>query len=156
MKVPSQLSRRKFVSGLMIGFYILAILPSVTAQGTLTLSVSRNVGMAFGNYISGTFALTGSGPDSIQNLTVYFNGEEVHFVEGNTISWQFNTGNYPGGPTNITLVGIDDLGEMYTASTRFVFISGSLTTLIVIFIIVLVAILVLIKYGGKLLHLRTK
>ncbi len=107
--------------------------------------------MAFGNYISGTFTLTGSGPDAVQNLTVFFNGDEVHFVNGNSVSWQFNTGNYPSGATNITLVGADDLGELYTANARFVFISGSLSTIITIGIIALISVLAIAKYGSRFL-----
>ena len=129
---------------------------AVMGQGTLSLSVNRNVGIRFGNYLSGTFTLSGSGPENVQNLTVYFNGDEVHFVDGNTISWQFITGNYPGGATNITLVGIDDVGELYTASARFVFISGSISTMITIAILVLVIVLILVKYGSRFLRLRKK
>ncbi len=69
----------------------------VAGQGSLTLVLDRNVGMALGSIIQGTFTLRGSGPESVQNLTVYFNGDEVHFVTGNSIAWQFNTADYPGG-----------------------------------------------------------
>lgn len=129
---------------------------SVAAQDTLTFSVNRNVGIGFGSLISGTFTLHGSGPDTIQNLTVYFNDVEVHFVTGNTISWQFNTGNYEGGATNITLIGITDTGAPYITTHSVVFIGESLNNLIYIGIIVLVSVLLLAKYGSRLLSLRKK
>ncbi len=153
----SQLTTPRLASGLIIGLCLLSLIPlGATAQGTLTLSVNRNVGMAFGNYISGTFTLSGSGPDSIQNLTVYFNNDEVHFVDGNTVRWQFNTGNYPGGATNITLVGVDDVGQVSTTTARFVFISNSISTVLTIGILALASVLILVKYGSRLLQSKTK
>jgi hypothetical protein len=55
------------------------------------MSINRNVGIGLGGLIQGTFTLHGSGPEIVQNLTVYFNGNQVHFVTGNTITWQFDT-----------------------------------------------------------------
>jgi hypothetical protein len=66
------------------------------------MSINRNVGIGLGGLIQGTFTLHGSGPEIVQNLTVYFNGNQVHFVTGNTITWQFDTANYASGSTNIT------------------------------------------------------
>ena len=129
---------------------------NVTGQDTLTFSINRNVGMAFGNYISGTYTLHGSGPTSIQNLTVYFNGEQVHFVTGNTIAWQFNTANYEGGATNVTLIGITDTGTSYDSTQTVVFIGESINTIITIVIITLVAVLLLAKYGPRIMRLRNK
>lgn len=129
---------------------------NVSGQDTLTFSINRNVGMAFGNYISGTYTLQGSGPTSIQNLTVYFNGEQVHFVTGNTISWLFDTANYEGGATNVTLVGITDTGILYDSTQTVVFIGGEISNIITIGIIALVVVLILAKYGPRLMHLRNK
>ena len=129
---------------------------NVAGQDTLTFSVNRNIGMGFFSYISGTFTLHGSGPDTIQNLTVYFNDLEVHFVDGNTISWQFNTGNYEAGATNITLMGVDNVGDVHYASQQVVFIGEALNTLITIGILTLVSILVIVKYGPRIMKLRNK
>ena len=129
---------------------------NVTGQDTLTFSINRNVGMAFGNYISGTYTLHGSGPTSIQNLTVYFNDEQVHFVTGNTISWLFDTANYEGGATNVTLVGVTDTGTSYDSTQTVVFIGGEINTIITISIIALVVVLVLAKYGPRLMRMRNK
>lgn len=156
----NQLNQRKTLRIICILFVSLALVSSlsmnVTGQDTLTFSINRNVGMAFGNYISGTYTLHGSGPTSIQNLTVYFNGEEVHFVTGNTISWLFDTANYEGGATNVTLVGITDTGTLYDSTQTVVFMGGEVNTLITIGIISLVVILLLAKYGSRLMRLRNK
>ncbi len=122
----------------------------VASQESLSMSIHRNVGMAFGNYIQGTFTLTGSGPETVENLTVYFNGEQVHFVIGNTINWVFNTGDYAQGSTNITLYGIDESGTTYALSQQWNFIGAEVGGIITIVIIVLVVVLVLAKYGPRL------
>lgn len=127
-----------------------------TAQESLTLSLDRNVGMHLGSLVQGTFTLRGSGPEAVQNLTVYFNGDEVHFVTGNTIAWQFDTADYPGGSTNITLFGVDDVGSTYYATRQVTFIGGVVSNAITIGVIALVAVLILAKYGSRLTAMRKK
>lgn len=129
---------------------------NAAGQGTLTLTLDRNIGMALGSLIQGTFTLRGSGPEDVQNLTVFFNGEEVHFVTGNTIAWQFNTGNYPGGSTNITLFGVDDVGGTYVASRQVTFLGGAVGNAVTIIIITLVVVIVLAKYGPRIAGMRKK
>ena len=126
----------------------------VAGQESLTLSLDRNVGMALGSIIQGTFTLRGSGPETVQNLTVYFNGDEVHFVTENSIAWQFNTADYPGGSTNITLFGVDDAGATYYAIRQVTFIGGAISNAITIGVIALVAVVILAKYGSRLMGLR--
>jgi hypothetical protein len=142
---------------LLIRISLVVFMPAnVLAQDTLSISLNRSFGMAFGSYISGSFVLQGSGPDSIQNLTVYFNGDEVYFATGNNISRQFNTTDYPGGSTNITLMGIDDLEGVYYTSVLVVFIAEGISTVITGAIIVLVAVLVAAKYLPRLIRTRSK
>jgi len=135
---------------LVVGF--VSIFPmSVVGQGSLSLSIDRNVGMAFGGFIQGSYTLRGSGPEEIQNLTVYFNGDEVHFVTGNSIAWLFNTDDYPEGFTNITLLGVDVVGISYYASSQVTFIGGIVSNVITIGIIALVVVLIFAKYGPRLM-----
>ena len=146
-------ARRQYVKQLgviLLVVGIISVMPmNAAGQGSLTLNINRNIGMAFGPLIQGTFTLSGSGPENIQNLTVYFNGDEVHFVTGNTISWQFNTGDYPSGATNITLLGIDDVGARYVATKQLTFLGGVVSSIFTVVIISLVVILVLAKYGPR-------
>ena len=146
--------KHRYVSILLLVGLISCLPIQVAGQGSLTLVLDRNVGMALGSIIQGTFTLRGSGPESVQNLTVYFNGDEVHFVTGNSIAWQFNTADYPGGSTNITLFGVDDVGARYYATSQVTFIGGVVSTVITIGVIALVAVVVLVKYGSRLLGLR--
>jgi len=122
----------------------------VIAQNNLTLTLTRNFGLGFGPIVQGIFTIHGNGPEEVQNITLYFNGEQVHFVVGNTVAWQFNTDDYPSGSTNITLVGIDDVGETYTASTSVMFLSAGMGTAIFGIVIVIVVVLVIAKYGPML------
>lgn len=147
----------RIVCILFVTVGLVSALPmNVMGQDTLSFSLDRNVGMGFGSYISGTFSLHGTGPDTIQNITVYFNEVEVHFVTGNTFSWQFNTGNYEGGATNITLIGIDESGTPHFASQMVVFMAETLNNIIYIGIFALVGVLCLAKYGPRLMDLRKK
>ena len=143
--------------GILLLVGLISCLPmQVTAQEPLTLSLDRNIGMALGPLIQGTFTLRGSGPEAVQNLTVYFNGDEVHFVAGNTIAWQFNTADYPSGATNITLFGVDDVGVSYTASRQVTFLGGAASNIFTIAVISLVVIAVLCKYGSRIGDMRKK
>jgi hypothetical protein len=112
--------------------------------------------MALGSMIQGTFTLHGSGPTNIQNLSVYFNDDQVHFVTGNTITWQFDTANYASGATNITLFGVDDVGGIYSTSQEVVFVGGLASTLLTGGIIAIVVVAVLAKYGPRLIAMRKK
>ncbi|MFX0045372.1 MAG: hypothetical protein ACFE8Z_05965 [Candidatus Hermodarchaeota archaeon] len=151
-------------SWLLVGFLgvmlVMSLNPAMhmhaAAQNTLSLSLGRNIGIGLGGFIQGTFTIRGSGPAQVQNLTVYFNGEQVHFVTGSTINWQFDTANYPSGATNITLFGLDDAGVAYLADTQVFFIGGMMSTLLTVGIIALVAVLVIIRYGPMLRGKRKK
>jgi len=153
-----QMSTRNRTSWLVVGFLGVmlvmslnpAMLTHVAAQNTLSLSLDRNIGIGIGGFIQGTFTLRGGGPAEVQNLTVYFNGEQVHFVTGNTINWQFDKANYPSGNTNITLLGLDDAGGTYLADAQVFFIGGLMSTLITVGIIALVAVLIVVRYGPML------
>ncbi|MFX1416697.1 MAG: hypothetical protein ACFFC0_07780 [Promethearchaeota archaeon] len=152
------MSARNRINWLVVGFLGIMLVMSlnpvmyahVAAQNTLSLSLDRNIGIGLGGFIQGTFTLRGGGPAEVQNLTVYFSGEQVHFVTGNTVNWQFDTANYPSGATNITLFGLDDAGVTYLADTQVFFIGGAMSTLITLGIFALVAVLIVVKYGPML------
>jgi hypothetical protein len=132
----------------MVSVVLFTGLPMLASgQGSLNLSLTRNLGIGFGNIIQGTFTLHGSGPVVVQNLTVYFNGEQVHFVTGNTIGWQFHTWDYTPGSTNITLFGVDDSGGTYSATRDVFILSEAIGAVVIGVIMFLVVILVIVRYG---------
>ncbi len=138
-------------SSLMILLLMIITPTHVTAQDSLSFSLTRNFGIGIGNTLQGTFTLNGDGPEAIIGLIVYFNGVEVHSVTGNTISWQFNTGDYPSGDTNITLYGWDNDGISYIAMQNVSFLSDFAATGITIGIIALVVVLILFRYVPKIM-----
>lgn len=148
--------RRKQQTLAIAGFLLITVslfagMPmQASGQESLSLSLTRNLGIGLGNIIQGTFTLHGNGPADVQNLTVYFNGEQVHFVTGNTISWQFHTGDYTAGSTNITLFGVDASGETYRATRDVFILSEVMGTAILGGVMILVIILVIAKYGPML------
>ena len=143
--------------GILLLIGLVSCLPVQTAaQGSLTLSLDRNIGTALGPLIQGTFTLRGSGPEAVQNLTVFFNGEQVHFVTGNTIAWQFNTGDYSSGAMNVTLFGVDNVGGSYVASRQVTFLGGVVSDIFTIGIIAFVVVIILAKYGPRIAGLRKK
>lgn len=155
----TQLTRSGIVSLgalLLVASVVSGMTMPVAGQESLNMSLSRNFGMGFGSYIQGTFTLSGSGPEEVANLTVFFNGEQVHFADGNSLSWQFVTNDYSEGSTNITLWGIDDDGTTYHASATYYFIGGATQTFITAGIFALVAVLIIAKYGSRILRLRKK
>ena len=150
-------STRRHIGVFLLVVGLVAVIPmNAAGQGTLTLTLNRNVGMAFGSFIQGSFTLRGSGPENVQNLTVYFNGEDVHFVTGNSLLWVFNTGDYPSGATNITLFGVDDVGGTYYATRQVTFLGPAVVNVIIVVIFALVAVLLVAKYGPRLARSRKK
>jgi len=140
---------------LIVGF--ISVIPmNAAAQGSLTLNLDRNFGTALGGLIQGTFTLRGDGPEEVQNLTVFFNGDQVHFVTGNTIAWQFNTGDYPSGAMNITLYGVDDVGGEYLATRQVTFLGGAASNIFTVAVITLVVVAILCKYGPRIADMRKK
>ena len=95
-------------------------------EEVLSLRISKNVGTAYGDKIGGDFTITGSGPDYILNLTLFFNGTQVKYESNNELKYRFNTKNYTLGLMNITLIGEDSEGTVYKKSIFKEFISPAL------------------------------
>ena len=92
-------------------------------EDVLSLGIRKNVGTAFGDKIEGDFTISGSGPEIILNLTLFFNGTQVAFESDNQLTFRFDTKDYSLGLMNITLVGEDSEGIVYSKSISKEFIS---------------------------------
>ncbi len=132
----------------IILFSLNSIMMNSNAQDEeiLSLGIKKNVGTAFGDKIEGDFTITGSGPDSILNLTLFFNGTQVAFESDNQLTFRFDTKDYSLGLMNITLVGEDSEGMVYTISISKEFISPAIGN----WIIAIVGGIALISLGLKL------
>ncbi|QEE15248.1 hypothetical protein DSAG12_01073 [Promethearchaeum syntrophicum] len=103
-------------------------------EEVLFLRVSKIVGTTSldGDKIEGDFKITGSGPDYIVNLTLFFNGTQEDFESGNELEFRFKTEEYPFGLMNITLVGKDNIGTTYTKTIFKDFVSPTYAIWIII------------------------
>lgn len=120
--------RYKFAKKFVLFFGLLILLNSLAFSPALgqdsdkiSLSLSRNVGTAIGNKISGDFTIRASGDESILSLTLLFNGSVVAKSETNSLNFRFNTKDYGVGIMNITVIGIDASDNFYqkTISRQF-------------------------------------
>lgn len=113
-------------------FPLNSVIISSNAQDeeVLSLIISRNYGAILGDKIEGNFTISGSGPDYISNLTLFFNEIQVAFEHGNQLTFQFDTNNYPLGLMNITLIGEDCKGNIYKKVIFREFISPIFTIFI--------------------------
>ncbi len=146
-----------YQTSFLISVIILLISVNVVSQvkgselnGDLSFSLSRDFGISFGNYRQGTFTLTGEGVESIVKLTVFFNDVNVYNVSGNSLSWTFNTDDYQDGETTILLKGWTIDNQEYQTSESVVFLSSVTGIQLTIIILVVVAFLIIIKYGRRI------
>lgn len=116
----------------------------------LSFSLRRDLGISFGNYMQGTFTLTGEGSESIVKFTVFFNGQAVYTVSGNSFSWKFNTDDYQDGTIRILLKGEAIDGQEYQTSKSVEFLSSFTGIQITVIVLVAVALLIMIKYGRRI------
>ena len=132
----------------IILFSFNAVIMNTNAQDeeVLSLGISKNVGTAFGDKVEGEFTITGSGPDYILNLTLFFNGTQVAYDSSNELKYRFNTKDYPLGLMNITLIGEDGEGMTYEKTIFKEFISPAIGN----WIMVIVGVIALISLGLKL------
>jgi len=125
-----------------------SVIMNINAQDEeiLSLGIRKNVGTGFGDKIEGDFTISGSGQDYILNLTLFFNGTQVAFESDNQLSFRFDTKDYSLGLMNITLVGEDSEGIVYSKSIFKDFISSTLGN----WILIIVGAILVVSFGLKL------
>ncbi|MHA1930636.1 MAG: hypothetical protein ACTSV2_18860 [Candidatus Thorarchaeota archaeon] len=128
----------------------------VSAQDEFTFALNRTFGTAIGNSITGVFTLRSSGIDSIIGFIVYFNNVSVYMVESNSIAWQFDTADYDGGDTNITLYAWDAENETYVAQRQMYFMGSGISDVIMFGVIGLIVVACLVKYGPMIVRRSKK
>lgn len=129
----------KYKHSLIIFTFILlfpfnSVIISTNAQDEeiLSLGISKNVGTAYDDKIEGDFTISGTGPDYILNLTLFFNGTQVAYEPSNELNFRFNTKDYALGLMNITLIGKDSEGTAYKKTIFKEFISPEIGNWIMI------------------------
>jgi len=132
---------------LLFSFNSIILNSNAQDEEVLSLGIRKNVGTSFADKIEGDFTISGSGPETILNLTLLFNGTQVAFESDNQLSFRFDTKDYSMGLMNITLVGEDIEGRVYNKSIFKEFISPTIGN----WIIAIAIGITLISLGFKLI-----
>lgn len=127
-------------------------IPFTGAEDLVDIKLRRTFGMAFGNNIQGTFTVVGSGSENIVNLTLQFDNVEVLFSDSNSLLYRFKTKVYEPGELNITLLGYDAGGSLYTTSKIVNIMTPIISIIITAGIILIVVISISIKYGPRIVN----
>lgn len=115
-----------FVWWILLIFLGIGFIVPIRAADTLAINLRRDFGTAFGNKIQGKFTLTGTGPNTIVFIAVYFNGIQVKNATGYHITFTFDTVDYPNGECNITLMGWDTENNAMQTSEIVEFLDSSI------------------------------
>ena len=141
---------------LLFSFNSVILNTNAQDEDVLSLGIRRNVGTAFGDKIEGDFTISGSGPDTILNLTLFFNGTQVAFESDNQLTFRFDTKDYSLGLMNITIVGEDGEGIIYKKSISKEFISPTIGNWIIIIAIGIVLISLSFKLASYMKNKRNE
>ena len=125
----------KFVG--LLFFLTLFISPTI-AEPSVTLSMSRDLGIGVGKWVSGKFTIRVTGNDEIESIELYFNSVKIDESTINSLEFTFHTKNYEKGEVNITAVGYDVDGTPYLATKDVVFISQVISIIITATVIAMV------------------
>ena len=128
---------------LLFSFNVVITNTNAQDEEVLSLRISKNAGTAYGDKVEGDFTITGSGLESILNLTLFFNGTQVAYESDNELKFRFNTKDYSLGLMNITLIGEDSDGMVYEKSIFKEFISPAFGN----WIMAIVGVIALISVG---------
>lgn len=138
----------------LLGVILIAVMAGVgtaVAQesNTLSLSLNRDFGAAFGNNIQGTFSFRVSGPDNLRQVAFYIDDQIVGEDSEAPFRLQFRTNEFSLGVHTLYAIGITDDGqELRSNSLNRNFISGSSAARSSLYIIIPIIVLAI---GGRFL-----
>jgi hypothetical protein len=147
---------------IIIGLFLLiaAASPLTHAQteSTLTISLTRSFGSAIGSGINGTFTLRANGPDDLENVTYYLDGDPMGTVTASPFKLSFNTNNYPSGTHTITATGTTSIGqELQSNSFTRNFLTSSENIQGILFLVVPLVLLIIVgRYFANWISKRGK
>jgi hypothetical protein len=129
-------------------------------QGELKLRMSRDFGYSSGTgKIQGTFTLKASGPDDLESVTFYLDGEPLGQAAQPPFELRFHTDSYPLGLHTLYAVGLTAAGrELRSNEIRAEFVSaeeGWQAGVRILFpLLGLIAIAMLISFAATMLTSR--
>jgi hypothetical protein len=102
---------------------IISVSTVALAAESVSFTLRKSVGYKLGNDIQGDMTITGTGTGGIVKMELYFNTTLVDSSNSDSLTFNFNTGNYKLGVYIITLVGYDSSDTQYNSSQTFTFVS---------------------------------
>ena len=131
------------------GVAVILFCPIGVATATVQISLRRDFGIDFFEWIQGQFTITGTGSGDIIELQLYFNDYLVKSVAGNSLSFSFSTDAYPPGRVNITLIAI--CSDYSRAQQTIVkeFMDPAVNIYLVVGVIIVVCVALYFKYGRR-------
>ncbi|MCL4871119.1 MAG: hypothetical protein KJ063_19340 [Anaerolineae bacterium] len=143
---------------------LMIMAPGVLAQDepALTIRLSRDWGAAVGGRIQGTFSVRVTGPDNLERVVFYIDGERMGEDNEPPFRLQFLTDSYPTGPHTFTVTGFTRDGQELTSNEiRATFMSASdsqesLTRVMIPLIVGLALFAVIVPLGIAIASKRQK
>jgi hypothetical protein len=121
-------------------------------EGQLQISLSRDWGYSSGTgKIQGTFSIRTSGPEDLNRVVFFLDGQTLGEVDEPPFTLRFNTDDYPTGLHQITAAGFTDAGaELASDLIRVEFVTEREGWQFVVNLIVPIAVIILLAVGLSL------
>ena len=104
---------------------------------TITYRVTRDLGMALGNYIQGTFTIHITGPNDLLRVEFYLDDGLMKNDTDSPFSWQFNTDSLGTGVHEFKITGYSSNNQgTVTYNKTVVSLLGTLFLLVIIIVVV--------------------
>jgi hypothetical protein len=116
-------------------------------ESRLTINLLRNFGTGIGSNIKGTFTIRTNGPDDLEQVTFYLDGEPLGVVTAPPFNLRFQTDDYPTGTHTIHATGLTTDGRTLPSNTltrNFLSPADNIKS-----ILLLVVPLLLLVFGGR-------
>lgn len=139
-----------FLSLLLVSLWVTIV--SAQEETSLSLSLRRDFGSAFGGRIQGTFSFRISGPENLVRVVFLIDGENIGEDNASPFRLQFRTDSYEPGVHTMSAIGYTADGqELQSNKIQRDFMSGETSTKVTT---TLVIVLVVLVVGGRIVASR--
>ncbi|XEO78792.1 hypothetical protein WKT22_03832 [Candidatus Lokiarchaeum ossiferum] len=120
MYSPNQL-KSTLIFLLVIGIVAISLI-SFQPRGSPSIQISRRMGFILGEKFQGKMTLTAQLGSDIDELKLYFDNELQSTAVANSLSYEFDTNEFPLGDVSITIKGFKNqtLRDSYTRKIEFI------------------------------------
>lgn len=110
-----QISAVLILCSIMLGVLILPVYAQ--DEPVFTIRLSRDFGTAIGGRIQGTFSVRVNGPDNLERVVFYIDGEQIGEDTADPFRLNFNTDSFPPGVHSFTATGFTADGQELSSNT---------------------------------------